>query len=545
MTQYHHHHHQIRRTKMRLFARIASCRSLVRVGLAGGAAALMLSALSFSAHPAAAYVLPTSTIIWGDPNPSDLSRLVTFTIEVGGGYGDQQPYGYVDVYVDGTFEETDELIGQPNTGYSEAQYSTYSLALGTHTVTAKYAGWNDPQGSWAPSSGSTTQTVRSRSTSISLDQSSTSSVTGQGVTLTAAVSVFDGGTPTGTVTFWDGNGQIGTAAVSGPNTAQLTIYSWSAGYSCGCYAVYNGDTSYDTSQSSTITHTVTQASTTTSMAASPNPANLGQAVTAIVTVAPVSPGSGYPTGSITIYDSTGNPVEGTTLTAADKDQVSVDISLDIGVGHNAFTVSYAGDSNYYGSSSPAAYDEVVNPAVTSTALSSSANPSTPGQSVTFTATITENPANATNPTGSVTFSDGSTVLGTATVTSAAGTGTATFTTSSLAAGSHSITAAYGGDTNDQSSMSNTVNQNVGSPTAAWVSAFHVSRQGSRVIFHWRLARTRGVTGLSLYAAAHKLNAHPIRVHAAPHYIFVAREAGKGRLSLHVLMTDGHEVVVRA
>jgi len=80
---------------------------------------------------------------------------------------------------------------------------------------------------------------------------------------------------------------------------------------------------------------------------------------------------------------------------------------------------------------------------TQTAVASNLNPSLSGQSVTFTATVTEVPAYAlANPTGVVTFLDGSTVIGTAMLTTA---GTATFTTSSFSAGSHEINAYYSGD----------------------------------------------------------------------------------------------------
>lgn len=74
---------------------------------------------------------------------------------------------------------------------------------------------------------------------------------------------------------------------------------------------------------------------------------------------------------------------------------------------------------------------------TSTALSSSANPASPDQSVTFTATVTD--ATPTIPAGTVTFLDGTKTLGTGTLN---GSGAATFTTSSLAAGAHSITADF-------------------------------------------------------------------------------------------------------
>ena len=75
---------------------------------------------------------------------------------------------------------------------------------------------------------------------------------------------------------------------------------------------------------------------------------------------------------------------------------------------------------------------------TSIALSSSSSPSTVGEPVTLTATVT---ASSGTPDGTVTFMEASTTLGTATLNSG---GEATLTTSSLPAGVHSITAVYGG-----------------------------------------------------------------------------------------------------
>ncbi len=78
----------------------------------------------------------------------------------------------------------------------------------------------------------------------------------------------------------------------------------------------------------------------------------------------------------------------------------------------------------------------VTPAIV---LVSSANPAFMSNSVTFTATIS---SSAGTPTGTVSFNDGTTLLGTGTLSA----GVATCTTSAMAAGSHSITAVYSGDT---------------------------------------------------------------------------------------------------
>ena len=73
---------------------------------------------------------------------------------------------------------------------------------------------------------------------------------------------------------------------------------------------------------------------------------------------------------------------------------------------------------------------------TAETLQSSPNPSTLGQTITFTAQLSS--PNGV-PTGSVQFTDGSTILGTATVS---GTGVATINTALLTIGSHTITATY-------------------------------------------------------------------------------------------------------
>lgn len=93
---------------------------------------------------------------------------------------------------------------------------------------------------------------------------------------------------------------------------------------------------------------------------------------------------------------------------------------------------------------------------TVTSVASSANPAVFGQSVTLTATVSPTSGSGT-PTGTVTFSEGSTTLGSESLTN----GQAAFTTSTFSVGSHSIAAAYSGDSTFQSSIGNlteTVNQ---------------------------------------------------------------------------------------
>jgi len=97
---------------------------------------------------------------------------------------------------------------------------------------------------------------------------------------------------------------------------------------------------------------------------------------------------------------------------------------------------------------------VVSKATTTTALTSSQNPSNVGQSVSFIASVT--PQFSGTVKGSVTFFDGATALKTVALSS----GVAKFTTSTLTSGAHTITATYNGSTSftgSSDSVTQTVN----------------------------------------------------------------------------------------
>src|SRR5207249_975429 len=92
-------------------------------------------------------------------------------------------------------------------------------------------------------------------------------------------------------------------------------------------------------------------------------------------------------------------------------------------------------------------------------LTSSPNPSTFGQTVTLSSTVT---SGAGVPTGTVTFRDGASVLGTATLVN----GSASISISTLAVGSHPLTALYGGSATFAASTSAVVHQVVTAAAAA-------------------------------------------------------------------------------
>jgi len=114
-------------------------------------------------------------------------------------------------------------------------------------------------------------------------------------------------------------------------------------------------------------------------------------------------------------------------------------------------------------------------ASTTTTLTASANPSTAGEEITFTALVkmpNSTPNTNNVPSGTVIFRDDSTFLGVAMLNA----GQATFTTSALANGSHAIVAMYEGDSEYTSSVSTTLPHivNAGNISITVVSAVNPS-----------------------------------------------------------------------
>ncbi|MFY9558990.1 MAG: FG-GAP-like repeat-containing protein, partial [Terriglobales bacterium] len=137
------------------------------------------------------------------------------------------------------------------------------------------------------------------------------------------------------------------------------------------------------------------------------------------------------------------------------------------------------------------------PYVTSTVLTSSLNPSTYGQSVTLTATVTSlGPA---APTGTVTFKNGASSIGTSTLSG----GVATLTRRKLPAGTLSITATYNGDTQSGKSKSPPIIQVVSQATTTTTiaSSLNPSAQGQAVTFTAKVTSpTVKVTGTVTFTA---------------------------------------------
>jgi hypothetical protein len=213
-----------------------------------------------------------------------------------------------------------------------------------------------------------------------------------------------------------------------------------------------------------------RATTTTTLTSSPNPSTYGQAVTF---TAALTSSIGAPPDGETVTFMKGTAVLGTGTLSGGSATFTTSA---LPAGTNAVKAVYGGDANLAASTSNTVKQVVVK-YPTTTALSSSLNPSNYGQAVTLTATVT---SAGPTPTGTVTFKNGSTSLGSATLVA----GVAKVTKSTLPAGTLSITATYNGDTANNKSTSPTLSQIVSQATTTTTvtSTPNPSVVGQNVIF---------------------------------------------------------------
>lgn len=334
---------------------------------------------------------PTTTTSSVDPAVAVTGQPVTLGATVVTATG--TPTGEVVFTVDG------DEVGRGVVGTDGAASTTVTdLPVGSNPVVATYAG-DDVFG---PSSASPrTVTVSKAAVEVTLAATDSTTVTGEGVGLTATVAVQapGGGTPDGTVQLLvDGNPVGAPVAVTNGSATFEPLTSLTAG-SHVLAASYSGSTGYQ-SGSDQVEQQVAKADTTVALLASPTPSLQDQEVELTATVAAVSPGSGDATGTITFYAGTESigsaPLSGGSAVLA----VS-----DLAPGSYQLSARYAGDDDYRGSDSAAVSHTVIEGTAvvaTSTALTSSANPSTYGELITFRAEVSTTDDSA--PGGTVQFS---------------------------------------------------------------------------------------------------------------------------------------------
>ncbi|MGA9528602.1 MAG: Ig-like domain-containing protein [Terriglobales bacterium] len=367
------------------------------------------------------------------------------------------PKGAAPVISSFTASPSAVVSGSPvtfNWSVANSQYNIVSPQVGairgtsatiTPTATTTYKLYSTNQ--YGRSTAQVTVTVDSSNlpTTTALTSSINPSISGKAVAFTATVSPQSAGAvPTGEITFQNGSAVIANEKLVN-GTAKYSTAALPPG-SNTITAAYTGDTNYSGSTSAPLTQVVL-ATTTTTIASSTNPSSYGQGVTLTATVASTI---GPPPDGETVTFEQGSTILGTGTTSGGTATFSTSA---LAPGTKSIKAVYAGDASYAASTSTAV-SQVIGKSATTITLTSSLNPSTYGQSVTFTATVS--PAFGGTPTGTVAFKNGTKTLKTVTLSG----GAASYTVSNLAVGSDTITATYNGSTDfttSSAALTQTVN----------------------------------------------------------------------------------------
>jgi hypothetical protein len=323
---------------------------------------------------------------------------------------------------------------------SGAQLATTFSSSGVQSITAKYSGdeFNSSSTSQPISIGVYNDNMTS--SSVTLQASTTTPQYQTNVTLTAAVSPS---LATGTMTFYNGSTNLGSAAVSA-GTAVLTT-SFAAGGTYTLHAVYSGDYNDLSSTSNSLTMNVSgPLVTTTTLRASTSATTIGDSVTLTANLTPATV-----TGTVTFYN--GSTSIGTANVNAGVATLNTTFATS---GNIALKAIFAGNSSWETSTSNQVSIFVTGNTPDSVALQVNPSSLIIGYSATLTANIS--PASAT---GSVVFYDGTSGIGNCTIAN----GSCTLVNTFMAAGSQSLTAVYSGDTTYISNTSSPVTLQVSNP----------------------------------------------------------------------------------
>jgi len=369
----------------------------------------------------------TTTALASSLNPSTYGEAVTFTAAVSSPGG--VPTGTV-VFSDGS-----NALGSVTLVNGQAAFLDSLLAAGSHSITAAYQGST----SFSPStSAPLNQVVNTATTTTSLASSLNPALINELLTYTATVASQYGGAVTGTVVFQDGGSTVATVNMTSNQAAYTTSYKTPGTHAIT--ATYSGDANNTGSVSATLVEQINTGGfpSKTVLVTSGSPSFVGQPVTFTATV--TSSHGAIPDGDlVTFYDSATAIATGATASG-----VATFTTSSLTVRTHTIKAAYNGDAKF--KPSTGSVKQIVVKYPTTTALSSSPNPSQSGQAVTFTTSVT---STGPTPTGKVTFKDGTKSLGSRKLSG----GAAALTTSRLAVGTHSITAEYLGDANNATGTS--------------------------------------------------------------------------------------------
>jgi len=364
-----------------------------------------------------------------------------------------------------------------------ATATTTLLPGGSDTVTGSYPGDTN----FAANSATVAETVTRASTTDTLAASTANSTFGASVTLTYTAPPVAGVYPTGTVTFTTASGAstviLGTAPLNASGVATLPTTKLPVGLDT-VTGTYPGDTNF-VATTATATVGVGRSTAPNTLTSSNLNPTLGTAVTLTYTV-PAANGVA-PTGTVTLTTATnGMSITLGSGTPNASGVVTVTTTL-LPLGSDTVSGAYTGDSNYAADS--ATLVETVGPA-SSASDTFTATPSNPTTGSPVTLTFTVPLVNGIAPTGTVSFYNGTTLLGTGTISAS---GIATLTTTLLPVGTDTLTASYPGDTNYASAnLTTTVTVAPASGADTLTSSNPAPAFGSPVTFSFTIPLVGGI-----------------------------------------------------
>jgi hypothetical protein len=247
-----------------------------------------------------------------------------------------------------------------STNYSEATFTISNLVAGNHNITAEYAG--DPQTFFSNSESSVLSHSVVLNTTTTVTATPASAYQNDQVTFSATVArTSAGATPTGTITFFNGNTQLGSAVTLVNGVATYTATFTNPGTQ-NITAKYSGDNGVTSTSEGSISKQILETQiTSTVLASSANPSANGSAVTFTVTV---SAASGTPTGTVTFFD--GSTQLGTAVTLVNG--VATLQTSALTNGDHFITAVYTSNANAFGTSTSTKFNQRVNEAPTITSV---------------------------------------------------------------------------------------------------------------------------------------------------------------------------------
>jgi hypothetical protein len=279
-----------------------------------------------------------------------------------------------------------------------------ALAVGSHTVSAAYGG----DGNFKPSTSvNLSLSITKGPTTVQLQPPPT---TGVGTTIPLNINVFttsNGNAPTGTMTLFSGNTQIGSSSVSAAgigvngvvSNASISVQESQLG-PMTLTAQYSGDSNYTGATSPPATVNVLR-TTTTIVSTSSSSVQAGQNVTFTAQIVSNQTGGPAIGGTIQFYFGGGEPVGSPATVTNGQAQVTTN---SLTPGPSGLSAVYNGDSNYEGSNSPTIpFTVTPGPDFSIAFAPATVNVSSPGASGTTVVTV----AGSNGYNGAINFSSAS------------------------------------------------------------------------------------------------------------------------------------------